>query len=62
MKLKDMGILVEREWWIDEEGIGYIVDLALPAEECNLSSRRAEFCRMICAAGTYLGCGPSLGY
>jgi hypothetical protein len=23
---------VEREWWIDEEGTAYIVDLALPVE------------------------------
>ncbi len=27
-----MGIQVEREWWIDEEGIAYMVDLALPVE------------------------------
>ncbi len=33
VKLKEMGILVEREWWIDEEGSAYIVDLALPMEE-----------------------------
>ena len=32
MRLKELGIQVEREWWIDEEGIAYIVDLALPAE------------------------------
>jgi hypothetical protein len=25
-----MGIPVEREWWIDEEGTAYVVDLALP--------------------------------
>jgi hypothetical protein len=30
VKLKEMGIPVEREWWIDEEGIAYVVDLALP--------------------------------
>ena len=23
---------MEREWWIDEEGIAYVVDLALPIE------------------------------
>jgi hypothetical protein len=28
-----MGIPVEREWWIDEEGIAYVVDLALPIED-----------------------------
>jgi hypothetical protein len=28
-----MGIAVEREWWIDEEGTAYIVDLALPVED-----------------------------
>jgi hypothetical protein len=27
-----MGITVEREWWIDEQGIAYVVDLALPVE------------------------------
>ena len=27
-----MGIPVEREWWIDEEGTAYVVDLALPVE------------------------------
>jgi hypothetical protein len=30
VRLKEMGIQVEREWWIDEEGAAYIVDLALP--------------------------------
>ena len=30
MRLKELGIAVEREWFIDEEGIAYIVDLALP--------------------------------
>ena len=30
VKLKELGIAVEREWWIDEEGIAYVVDLALP--------------------------------
>jgi hypothetical protein len=32
MRLKELGIAVEREWWIDEQGIAYIVDLALPYE------------------------------
>jgi hypothetical protein len=32
VRLKELGIRVEREWWIDEEGIAYIVDLALPVE------------------------------
>jgi len=31
VRLKKLGIAVEREWWIDEEGATYIVDLALPA-------------------------------
>ena len=30
MRLKELGITVEREWWIDEEGTTYVVDLALP--------------------------------
>jgi hypothetical protein len=30
VRLKELGIQVEREWWIDEEGIAYVVDLALP--------------------------------
>ena len=30
VRLKELGITVEREWWIDEEGIAYLVDLALP--------------------------------
>jgi hypothetical protein len=33
VRLKELGIPVEREWWIDEEGIAYLVDLALPREE-----------------------------
>jgi hypothetical protein len=32
VRLKELGIAVEREWWIDEEGIAYVVDLALPVE------------------------------
>jgi hypothetical protein len=32
VRLKELGITVEREWWIDEEGIAYVVDLALPIE------------------------------
>jgi hypothetical protein len=32
VKLKEMGIQVEREWWIDEEGTAYVMDLALPRE------------------------------
>ena len=32
VRLKEMGIQAEREWWIDEEGIAYMVDLALPIE------------------------------
>jgi hypothetical protein len=33
VRLKEMGIAVEREWWIDEEGTAYLVDLALPVED-----------------------------
>ena len=33
VRLKELGIPVEREWWIDEEGITYVVDLALPIED-----------------------------
>ncbi len=33
VRLKEMGIQVEREWWIDEEGTAYVVDLALPMED-----------------------------
>jgi hypothetical protein len=33
VRLKELGIAVEREWWIDEEGIAYVVDLALPVED-----------------------------
>jgi len=32
VRLKELGITVEREWWIDEEGIAYVVDLALPVK------------------------------
>ncbi len=32
VRLKELGIAVEREWWIDEQGIAYIVDLALPVK------------------------------
>lgn len=33
VRLKELEIRVEREWWIDEEGITYVVDLALPVGE-----------------------------
>jgi hypothetical protein len=33
VRLKELGIQVEREWWIDEEGTAYIVDLALPIKD-----------------------------
>ena len=33
VRQKDLGIQVEREWWIDEGGTTYIVDLALPVED-----------------------------
>jgi hypothetical protein len=32
VRLKELGIAVEREGWIDEEGTAYVVDLALPVE------------------------------
>jgi hypothetical protein len=32
LKLKELGVSVEREWWIDEEGSAYVVDLALPVK------------------------------
>jgi hypothetical protein len=32
VRLKELGIAVEREWWIDEEGIAYLVHLVLPVE------------------------------
>ncbi|GAB4528869.1 MAG: hypothetical protein Kow0063_05430 [Anaerolineae bacterium] len=32
VRLREMGIQVEREWWIDEEGTAYVVDLALPVK------------------------------
>ena len=32
MRLKELGITVEHEWWIDEEGTAYLVDLALPVK------------------------------
>jgi hypothetical protein len=37
VRLKELGITVEREWWIDEEGIAYVVDLALPTADGWLS-------------------------
>jgi hypothetical protein len=33
VRLKELGIAVEREWFVDEEGITYLVDLALPIED-----------------------------
>jgi hypothetical protein len=33
VRLKELGIPVEREWWVDEEGIAYVVDLALPVRD-----------------------------
>ena len=33
VRLKELGIPVEREWWIDEEGTAYVVDLALPIKD-----------------------------
>jgi hypothetical protein len=36
VRLKELGIAVELEWWINEEGTAYVVDLALPVEDCWL--------------------------
>ncbi len=33
VRLRELGITVEREWWIDEEGSTYVVDLALPVKD-----------------------------
>jgi hypothetical protein len=33
VRLKELGIPVEREWWIDEEWTVYVVDLALPIKD-----------------------------
>lgn len=33
VRQKELGIQVEREWWIDEEGTAYAVDLALPVRD-----------------------------
>jgi hypothetical protein len=33
VRLREMGIPVEREWWIDEEGTAYVVDLAVPLQD-----------------------------
>ncbi len=30
VRLKELGIPIERDWWVDEEGIADVVDLALP--------------------------------
>jgi hypothetical protein len=30
VRLKELGIPVECEWWIGDEGIAQVVDLALP--------------------------------
>jgi hypothetical protein len=32
VKLKELGIRVEREWLVSQEGIRYVVDLALPVK------------------------------
>ena len=46
MRLKELGILVEREWWIDEQGATYMVDLALPVETLDrLLALRDELLR-----------------
>jgi len=33
VRLKELGITVEREWWIDEGGTAYVVDLAPPVKD-----------------------------
>jgi len=37
VRLKELGIVVEREWWIDDEGNTYVLDLALPVVASWLS-------------------------
>jgi hypothetical protein len=39
VRLKELGIPVEREWWIDEVGTAYVVDLALPNRWAALGRR-----------------------
>jgi hypothetical protein len=36
VRLKELGIPVEWEWWINEEGTAYLVDLALPVKDGRL--------------------------
>ena len=33
VRLKELGLAVEWDWWIDEQDIAYVVDLALPIED-----------------------------
>jgi hypothetical protein len=42
VKLKELGIPVEREWLIDEQGVAYTVDLALPVEYPLLQTSPAQ--------------------
>ena len=48
VRLKELGITVEREWWIDEGGTAYLVDLALPVEDgwlpVSFGDRRRPAC------------------
>jgi hypothetical protein len=37
VRLKELGIPVEREWWVNEEWTAYVVDLALPVGDGWLS-------------------------
>ena len=71
VRLKELGIAVEREWWIDEEGVAYVVDLALPIEDgwlpVNVGDRpglagcasRQRMSRMFVCGRSRPGCVPS---
>ncbi len=54
VRLNELGIPVEREWWIDEEGIAYMVDLALPVDDgwlpVTLGDRAGPTCGLRFAA------------
>jgi hypothetical protein len=61
VRLKELGIQVEREWFIDEEGTTYIVHLALPVWDGWLpvtcvSQQRMS--RMLVCGRSRPGCVP----
>ncbi len=43
VRLKELGIPVEREWWVDEERIAYVVDLVLPTGDGWLSMTFGDY-------------------